>query len=216
MRIPVESTDQGMASAATSHLSSGCCDERLPPDRHAQASRGMQAEGGQALALQMAPALRNGGLSTRLNPALAGRHTLLRHMLELEADGRRVLIRLRKALRPLPGGVAVPRGELGQQVALALRLIGSGAAPAVIQMAQGGYDTHANQEQRHRRVLTELAGAHGSPCWRRANSAGGWRRMPRRAPTTAAPRLPCGWAMVFPIPSSGTIRRWIGWMSGGI
>lgn len=148
-----------MASAATSHLSSGCCDERLPPDRHAQASRGMQAEGGQAL---------------------------LRHMLELEADGRRVLIRLRKALRPLPGGVAVPRGELGQQVALALRLIGSGAAPAVIQMAQGGYDTHASQEQRHRRVLTELAGAHGSPCWRRANSAGGWRRMPRRAPTPAA------------------------------
>lgn len=116
-------------------------------------------EGGQALALQMAPALLKGGLSTRLNPAQAGRHALLRRMLELETDGRRELIRLRKALRPLPDGVAVPRGELGQQVALALRLIGSGAAPAVIQMAQGGYDTHANQEQRHRRVLTELAGA---------------------------------------------------------
>jgi uncharacterized protein (DUF1501 family) len=116
-------------------------------------------EGGRAVALQMAPALLNGRLSPRLDPAQAGRNTLLRRMLELEADGRKELIRLRQTLRPLPKGLMVPRGGLGQQVGLALQLIGSGAAPPVIQMAQGGYDTHAGQEQRHRALLAELAGA---------------------------------------------------------
>ncbi|MDM7951966.1 MAG: DUF1501 domain-containing protein [Cyanobium sp. CZS 25K] len=115
-------------------------------------------EGGAAVALQMAPALLKGRLSPRLDPAQAGDNTLLRRMLKLEADGRRELIRLRQALRPLPRGLVLPQGGLGQQVGLALQLIGSGAAPPVIQMAQGGYDTHAGQEQRHRRQLAELAG----------------------------------------------------------
>jgi uncharacterized protein (DUF1501 family) len=42
-------------------------------------------------------------------------------------------------------------------VALALRLIGSGLCPPVLQLAQGGYDTHAHQAQGHGRVLKELA-----------------------------------------------------------
>jgi uncharacterized protein (DUF1501 family) len=107
----------------------------------------------------MAPAQLQGRLPARLDPAQAGNHALLRRMLALEADGRRELVRLRQALRPLPDGVQVPRGGLGQQVGLALQLIGSGAAPPVIQMAQGGYDTHAGQGQRHGTVLAELAGA---------------------------------------------------------
>jgi uncharacterized protein (DUF1501 family) len=116
-------------------------------------------EGGRAVALQMAPALLNGRLSPRLDPVQAGRNTLLRRILELEADGRRELIRLRQALRPLPKGLVVPPGGLGQQVGLALQLIGSGVAPPVIQMAQGGYDTHAGQDQHHRALLAGLASA---------------------------------------------------------
>jgi uncharacterized protein (DUF1501 family) len=116
-------------------------------------------EGGKALALQMAPALLHGGLSPVLDPSQAGTHALLRRMLELEADSRREVIRLRRSLRPLPDGVQIPRGGLGQQVALALQLIGSETPPPVIQMSQGGYDTHAGQAMRHERVLTELAAA---------------------------------------------------------
>ncbi|MEB3202835.1 MAG: DUF1501 domain-containing protein [Synechococcus sp.] len=47
-------------------------------------------------------------------------------------------------------------------MALALRLIGSGLCPPVLQLAQVGYDTHAHQAhahqaQGHGRVLKELA-----------------------------------------------------------
>lgn len=134
-------------------------------------------EGGKALALQMAPALLKGRLSPRLDPAQAGSNTVLRRMLELEADGRRELIRLRQALRPLPTGLVVPRGALGQQVGLALQLIASGAAPPVIQMAHSGYDTHAGQEQRHSRILAELA--EGLVCFER-----GMEMIPRRPRVT--------------------------------
>lgn len=52
-----------------------------------------------------------------------------------------------------------PRGGLGQQVGLALRLLGSSACPPVLQLAQGGYDTHAAQAGAHNRRLVELAEA---------------------------------------------------------
>jgi len=80
-------------------------------------------------------------------------------MLELELAGHRELQRLREQLAPLPPGLEIPRGGLGQQVALALRLIGSGSCPPVLQLAQGGYDTHSGQANRHGRVLAELAKA---------------------------------------------------------
>lgn len=116
-------------------------------------------EGGKAVSLQMAPALLHGRVSAKLDPARAGNYPLLSRILELEADSRKELIRLRRALRPLPQGVEIPRGGLGQQVALALQLIGSGAAPPVIQMAHAGYDTHAAQ----------VPGTHGClPIWRNA------------------------------------------------
>lgn len=72
--------------------------------------------------------------------------------------GRREVKRLSRLLAPLPDSVDIPSG-LGQQVALALRLIATGACPPVLQMAQGGYDTHANQLVRHERALGELAQA---------------------------------------------------------
>jgi uncharacterized protein (DUF1501 family) len=58
-------------------------------------------------------------------------------------------------------------------VALALRLIGSGHCPPVLQLAQGGYDTHAQQAGRHGRVLAELGAA-------LAAFAAGLERLPQR------------------------------------
>jgi uncharacterized protein (DUF1501 family) len=116
-------------------------------------------EGGRVLDLQMAPAMLLDQEAQSPDPSRAGNNRVLRKMLEMEWVGSREIQRLRRALAPVPAGLNLPRGGLGQQVALALRLIGSGAAPPVIQMAQSGYDTHAAQGVRHRRVLKELAEA---------------------------------------------------------
>jgi len=134
-------------------------------------------EGGEVLALQLAPAQLRGRLTAPLEPQQAGSNPVLRQMLELELAGQRELQRLRGQLAPLPPGLAMPRGALGQQVALALRLIGSGACPPVLQLAQGGYDTHSNQAGRHGRVLTELAEA-------LAAFAAGLERLPNRPPVS--------------------------------
>lgn len=109
--------------------------------------------------LQMAPALLQGRADEALSPERAGNNQLLRRMLDVELAGHQELQRLRRVLAPVPAGLEIPRGGMGQQVALALRLVGSGASPPVIQMAQGGYDTHAGQMLRHQRLLTELAEA---------------------------------------------------------
>ena len=130
-------------------------------------------EGGQVLALQLAPAQLRGRLAAPLEPGRAGANPVLRRMLELELAGQRELQRLREQLAPLPPGLEIPKGGLGQQVALALRLIGSGACPPVLQLAQGGYDTHSGQANRHGRVLAELAEA-------LAAFAAGLERLPNR------------------------------------
>jgi len=116
-------------------------------------------EGGEVLALQLAPAQLQGRQPAGLNPDRAGANQILRQMLELEQAGHKELQRLRGQLAPLPPGLTIPRGGLGQQVALALRLIGSGVCPPVLQLAQGGYDTHAGQAGRHGRVLADLSAA---------------------------------------------------------
>jgi hypothetical protein len=116
-------------------------------------------EGGRGLALQIASAMLLDQEVQPANPSRAGNNRVLRRMLEMEWLGSQEIQRLRRVLAPLPSGLDLPRGGLGQQVALALRLIGSGAAPPVIQMAQSGYDTHAAQGTRHARVLKELADA---------------------------------------------------------
>ncbi|MFN9925145.1 MAG: DUF1501 domain-containing protein [Cyanobacteriota bacterium] len=134
-------------------------------------------EGGAIAALQMAPALLRGQGPLALEPARAGSNRVLRRMLELEQEGSRELMRLRQAIRPLPADLSLPRGGLGQQVALALQLIGSGQCPPALQLAQGGYDTHANQAVRHGRVLAELAEA-------LAAFDAGLRRLPRRPRVT--------------------------------
>ena len=134
-------------------------------------------EGGEALALQLSPAELRGRPGADFDPAEAGANAVLRQMLALEQAGMQQLQRLRRELAPLPPGLTIPRGGLGQQVALALRLIGSGACPPVLQLAQGGYDTHANQAARHGRVLSELAAA-------LAVFAAGLERLPNRPAVT--------------------------------
>jgi len=116
-------------------------------------------EGGKVVALQLGPALLQGKAASSLAPDRAGTNPVLRRMLELELAGQRELQNLRGQLAPLPQGIEIPMGDLGQQVAIALRLIASGACPPVVQLVQGGYDTHSNQAYRHARVLGELAGA---------------------------------------------------------
>jgi uncharacterized protein (DUF1501 family) len=101
-------------------------------------------EGGKALALQLGPA------------QLRGRQ---RQVLELEQAGQRELQRLRDVLQPLPSGVEIPRSGLGRQVASALQLLGSEACPPVLQLAQAGYDTHANQAGRQAVLLKQLGEA---------------------------------------------------------
>jgi uncharacterized protein (DUF1501 family) len=133
-------------------------------------------EGGAALALQLSPAELNARALAGFDPAQAGSHAVLRRMLALEQAGAQQLQRLRQQLAPLPPGLEIPPGGLGQQVALALRLIGSGACPPVLQLAQGGYDTHANQAARHGRALSELAAA-------LAAFAAGLERLPQRPPS---------------------------------
>ena len=69
----------------------------------------------------------------------------------------------------------IPPSGLGQQVVLALRLIGSGDCPPVLQLAQGGYDTHADQagasaSWRQPWLHSPLdwsvcPSVHPSPCW---------------------------------------------------
>jgi len=134
-------------------------------------------EGGEALALQLSPAELQGRPNASFDPAVAGANAVLRQMLALEQAGAQQLQRLRGELASLPPGLAIPRGALGQQVALALRLIGSGACPPVLQLAQGGYDTHANQAARHGRALSELAAA-------LAAFAAGLERLPNRPAVT--------------------------------
>ena len=102
-------------------------------------------EGGRALNVQIAPALLLNKESQTLNPSRAVNNSVLRKMLEIEWIGNQEIQKIRRSLAPVPSGLGLPRGDLGGQVALALRLIASGAAPPVIQLSQSGYDTHADQ-----------------------------------------------------------------------
>lgn len=120
-------------------------------------------EGAGALSVQMAPqALQSNRprlLSNPLEPSRAGSNLILQRMLELEALGNQEVQHLLQSLAPLPGALTLPRGSLGAQVGLALRLIGSPEPPAVIQIESGGFDTHAQQLPRHGRSLAQLGEA---------------------------------------------------------
>ena len=116
-------------------------------------------EGADVPCLQMSPAQLRRQSRTSLDPAQAGDNQTLRRILAIEQAGAREFESLRLALRPLPKGLKLPPGSLGQQVGLALRLIASGQPPPVLAMSQSGFDTHQNQLVRHARGLSSLAAA---------------------------------------------------------
>ncbi|MFN9546224.1 MAG: DUF1501 domain-containing protein [Cyanobacteriota bacterium] len=116
-------------------------------------------EGGAAQSLNLAPENLRERSPRVMEPELAANNPILRRMLELERAGARELARLRQGLHPLPPGVSLPAGPLGQQVGLALRLIASPHCPPVLALSQTGYDTHANQSAAHGRHLGVLAQA---------------------------------------------------------
>ena len=122
------------------------------------ASAGSAAmEGGSALALQLDPSVLRSGPERGLHPESELDSSVLRRMLELEWAAHRAISELRDRLAPLPSDVQLPKGSLGPQVAMALRLLGSGVCPPVLHMDLGGFDTHANQARRHKTALRQLA-----------------------------------------------------------
>ena len=116
-------------------------------------------EGGDALALQFSQAQLRQETKAALTTVQGQESPILRRLLELDLQGQLALNRLRENIVDLPSGLQLPRGGLRQQVGLALRLIGSGVCPPVLQLALGGFDTHSNQAARHARVLGHLAEA---------------------------------------------------------
>ena len=122
------------------------------------ASAGSAAmEGGSALALQLNPAVLRSASALGLHPGAERDSPVLRRMLELEWTAHRAVSQLRDRLAPLPSEVQLPKGSLGPQVAMALRLLGSGVCPPVLHMDLGGFDTHANQARRHGAALRQVA-----------------------------------------------------------
>jgi uncharacterized protein (DUF1501 family) len=134
-------------------------------------------EGGKPLVVTLSDGHRRRPGREWPGPERAGSHAVLRRMLELEQDAAQAVNQLTAALAPLPQGVALPRGGLGHQVGLALRLIGSDRCPPVIALSQDGYDTHAGQERRHHARLAELGAA-------LAALERGLERLPRRPAVT--------------------------------
>lgn len=134
-------------------------------------------EGGEPLVVTLSSSQWGTSPSGWPGPERGGSNAVLRRMLELEKATALESARLTAALAPLPKGVAPPRGDLGRQVGLALRLIGSERCPPVIALSHGGYDTHANQKPRHHAQLAELGAA-------LAALERGLARLPRRPRVT--------------------------------
>jgi uncharacterized protein (DUF1501 family) len=117
-------------------------------------------EGTSLLSLQLSPASFGRQAFVVPDPSLAGENDTLRKILVLEASGQREVARLKRALAPLPAGLKIPAGDLGAQVALALRLIASDLAPPVLQLGStGSFDTHQDQLGRHARQIGVVAEA---------------------------------------------------------
>lgn len=119
--------------------------------------------------LQEAARLSGGDAAGAANPALA-------HILATRA---RMQSAAREIDRRLQAGpelkTAFPSSDLGRQLQQAAALIAAGVQASVIKLQHAGYDTHAQQAQRHAVLLRELA--EGLAAFRLALvEAGAWRR----------------------------------------
>ena len=96
------------------------------------------------------------------------------HLLEVESSLKAGARRLARGL-PQAGAVGdFPRSRIGRDLRNAARLFSSPASPGMIKVSHGSFDTHANQQGAHQRLLAQLAEALAA--FRAAMlSAGQWR-----------------------------------------
>ncbi len=108
--------------------------------------------------------------SAAANPALG-------HILRVREEIHSSASVMRSHLERAPAlETRFPPGPLGQQLALAARLIVAGVPLGVIKVSQTGYDTHAQQPGRHPRLLEQLA--ESLAAFRQAlTGAGHWDRV---------------------------------------
>ncbi len=111
-----------------------------------------------------------GDVAASTNPALA-------HILRVRGEIFQAAGQIEKSLVGAPKLASdFPRDPLGRQLALAARLIAAGLPLKAIKLAQSGYDTHANQRNRHGRLLGQLAA--GLAAFRQAlQDAGKWDQV---------------------------------------
>lgn len=103
------------------------------------------------------------------NPALA-------HILKVQADVHRAAEALEERLSAAPAaGAEFPKNPFGRQLETIARLLSARTPVPVFKATLGGFDTHANQQKTHERLLGELAG--GLAALRKAlGVAGLWDR----------------------------------------
>ncbi len=93
-----------------------------------------------------------------LNAAVGQTHPLLDHVVAIQNRmdlAERQLVA--KNLQDVSLAGTFPTHDFGRQMETASRLIVGGSSIPVIKCALGGFDTHAGQLNRHRRLLTQLA-----------------------------------------------------------
>jgi uncharacterized protein (DUF1501 family) len=101
----------------------------------------------------------------------------LAHLLGVENDLARAVDTLKAEMEKAPELQTVfPNTGFGNQMKTVTELISSGIPLAVIKVAQGGYDTHAGQGNRHQQLLSQLDG--GLAAFRSAMiEIGAWDRV---------------------------------------
>lgn len=83
----------------------------------------------------------------------------LAHLLGVENDLARAVKTLKQEIKKAKTlDTIFPNTGFGRQMQTVTELISSGVSLAAIKVAQGGYDTHAGQGNRHRTLLSQLDG----------------------------------------------------------
>ncbi len=92
-------------------------------------------------------------------PATPGGNSALSHILTVQKEIEGTAKQLKKAeMRGREAAAAARgRGQIGRQLQQAAKIIAGGTPVSVIKVSHGGFDTHSNQDGRHRNLLTQLA-----------------------------------------------------------
>jgi len=85
--------------------------------------------------------------------------TNLEYLRRVALEARLSAEQIQWATRDQGGGGAGPGGALGRDLRTVAKLIGAGMQTRVYYVSQGGYDTHANQANRHANLVRDLGAA---------------------------------------------------------